>query len=203
MWFSSVRLLWNVNIQMLKNHPFNYKIIYEKTYDIHTHTQKNANLFIEPCANLSYVPLLIIQKLKQMYRNFNIYFRHIQLEIIFHQNILRASLRSCELEKLTFHFNLPIKFTLRRYFSRSAPFVGLIASHKPGRPLHKALCISLKIRGEKNYRFDTIGCTVHKICSFGIACWIDIVDIMKKRIELRINVFCRCKYSLIRWWHAA
>lgn len=38
---------------------------------------------------------------------------------------------------------IPVKFTLRKYFNRSAPFVGRIASHKPAVLRHSSLCISL------------------------------------------------------------
>lgn len=40
--------------------------------------------------------------------------------------------------------NLPWNSTFLRYFRSSAPFVGLIASHRPGLPLHRSLCISLR-----------------------------------------------------------
>lgn len=39
--------------------------------------------------------------------------------------------------------NLPVKLTFRKYFSKSAPLVGRIASHSPDEPRQRSLCISL------------------------------------------------------------
>lgn len=62
-----------------------------------------------------------------------------------------------ELEEVLYS---PVKLTFRKYFSKSAPFVGRIASQRPDPPRHKSLCISLWVLKNINKKLLKVECEI-------------------------------------------